>query len=88
MHDDIILLLISAVESLSDTLGIDLKFRHVLGNVLIDAEDTDDVDDGIVALEVHHGDVEVDAQAGIAVGVQGQVGDHLGGEEGGRFEIK
>ena len=50
MHNDIVLLLVASMESLADTLGIDLKFRHVLGNVLVDAEDTDDVNDGIVAL--------------------------------------
>ena len=86
MHNDIVLLLIAPVESLADTFGVDLKFCHVLGNVLINTEDTDDVNDGIVALEVHHGNVEVDAQAGVLVGVQCQVGYHLGGEEGGSFE--
>ena len=88
VHEDILLLLIAAVESLADTLGIDLKFRHVLGNVLIDTEDADNVNDGIVALEVHHGNVEVDAQTRVLVGVQRQVSYHLGGEEGGRFEPK
>ena len=88
VHNDVVLLLISAVESLADTFGIDLKFRHVLGNVLVDTEDTDNINDGIVALEVHHGDVEVDAQTRFLVGVQCQIGYHLGGEEGGRFEIK
>ena len=88
MHNDIVLLLIAPMETLADTFGVDLKFCHVLGNILINTEDTDDVNDGIVALEVHHGNVEVDAQAGVLVGVQCQVGYHLGGEEGGGFEIK
>ena len=77
MHDDVVLLLVATVKALPDPLGVDLELGHMLGDVLVRPKDRHYVDDGVFALEVHHGDVEVNSDAGLPIGVKGQVGHQV-----------
>mmetsp|Transcript_13697 Transcript_13697/g.29428 ORF Transcript_13697/g.29428 Transcript_13697/m.29428 type:complete len:245 (+) Transcript_13697:1149-1883(+) len=82
----VVLLSVALPIPLANTLLIEVELLHVLRHVLLRAEDRDDVDCGEFALEIHHGDIEVDADLGFCVAVEGEVGFEGGREEGLGFE--
>mmetsp|Transcript_32904 Transcript_32904/g.60697 ORF Transcript_32904/g.60697 Transcript_32904/m.60697 type:complete len:245 (+) Transcript_32904:1181-1915(+) len=82
----VVLLSVALPIPLANTLLIEVELLHVLRHVLLRAEDRDDVDGGEFALEIHHGDIEVDADLGFCVAVEGEVGFEGGREEGLGFE--
>jgi len=60
----------------------------MLCDILLRPQHTDHVNSGIIALEIHHGDVEIDPNLRIRIGIQCQIGFELGGEEGFGLEYK
>eukprot|EP00617_Octactis_speculum_P004618 CAMPEP_0185777518 /NCGR_PEP_ID=MMETSP1174-20130828/89761_1 /TAXON_ID=35687 /ORGANISM="Dictyocha speculum, Strain CCMP1381" /LENGTH=76 /DNA_ID=CAMNT_0028465913 /DNA_START=1307 /DNA_END=1537 /DNA_ORIENTATION=+ len=64
-------LLISALKNALDSILVELPLLNVLRHVLcVRAKNIVDVNGYKVAGEVHHGDIEVDAELGIRIRVQ------------------
>ena len=77
---------VALLVSLPDAVLVDGEPLHVLGDVLLRSQDAHDVDGRVIAFEVHHRDVEVDAYLRIGIAVEGEVGLEGRGEEGLRLE--
>mmetsp|Transcript_20479 Transcript_20479/g.36958 ORF Transcript_20479/g.36958 Transcript_20479/m.36958 type:complete len:236 (-) Transcript_20479:313-1020(-) len=67
---DIVLLHVALLIPLADAESIDGEFLHVLCHVLLRPQHGDHVDGGVFALQIHHGDVEIDPDLTVRIAVQ------------------
>ena len=80
---DVLLLLVAPTEDALHAVLVQLPLLNVLGHVLhVGPQHVVDIHHGVVAREVHHGDVEINAQLRVRVGVEYDICLCRGAQEG------